>query len=74
MRANIGDALSSIMEDAVAYTCQETYPESDKDRFHARLIGENGYVIDIRKIYAEVLPTKVAALAKLVIDYENLPA
>ena len=75
IRSNVRTSFDKLFEDAIGFMGQDTNPEADNDRFHARLVYENNaYVIDIRQVYAEVLPTKVAALAKLVIEYDKLPA
>lgn len=73
IRANVRTSFDKLFEDAIGFMGQDQNPESDKDRFHARLVGEAAYVIDIRKVYGEVLPVKKAALAKLVVEYDELP-
>ncbi len=73
IRNNVGNSFDRLFEDTIAFVSQDQSPELDKDRFHARLVGDAAYVIDIRDVYEKVLPVKRDALSKLVVDYEMLP-
>ena len=69
IRSNVRTSFDKAFEDAIGVYYGE---EAEKNKWHA-IIGGEGFIIDIRAKYAQIVDSKQENLNKLVSYYEELP-